>query len=241
MAIPEIVNFISFPLPARTSRKHLLQLATSLWVVMSLLACSGLRDLPVTDESYQSWARYQAQLSTFNSWDIHARAAIFVEQEVYQVGINWQREINNFVIVIEAPFGQGVFRIESNLQVDEQPPVKISLPDGQVYFDESVEALLTRVFGWSIPVSGLRSWIKGLALVDTDYSFDLQADGRLKSLRQDDWSIRYLDYFRHDSAAPGLPRKIYLKHANLALKIVVERWHQLESENNPSELFPSFD
>ena len=204
----EFVNFIPFLLSARVGRKHLLRLAASLWVVMSLAACSGLRDLPVTDESYRNWAEHQAQLSKLNSWEIHARAAISVEREVYQVGINWQRENNHFVIVIEAPFGQGVFRVESNLQANGQPPIKLSLPDGQVFFDDSAEALLIGVFGWSFPVSGLKSWIKGLPLPDTDYSFDLRGDGRLKSLRQDDWVINYLDYFTQDAAAKGLPRKM---------------------------------
>ena len=179
-------------------------------------------------------------MSKLNSWEIHARAVIFVEQDVYQVGINWQRENDHFVIIIEAPFGRGVFRIESNIRANGQPPVKLSLPDGQVFFDNSAEDLLIRVFGWSIPVSGLKWWVKGLPLSDTDYSFDLWSDGRLKSLRQDDWVIRYLGYFDGDTATRGLPRKIHLKHEDLALKIVIERWQQFESEINPSLLFPDF-
>jgi outer membrane lipoprotein LolB len=208
---------------------------------MVLAACSSINDLPVTDESYRDWDRHRAQLSTINSWEIHARSAIFVEQEVYQVGINWQREINQFVIVIEAPFGQGVFRIESGLQGDGMPPIKLSLPDGQVYFDDSAEALLKEVLGWSIPVSGLKSWIKGLPLINTDYSFDLRADGRLKSLRQDDWVINYLEYFSSDNTAQGLPRKMYLKHQDLALKIVIDRWQQTQARVNSPVLFPDFD
>ena len=237
----EFVNYIPFHLPVRISRKYLLHLAASLWVVLSLVGCSGLGGPPVTEESYASWARHQVLLSKLDSWDVHARAVVFVEHEVYQVGINWQRESDHFDIVIEAPFGRGVFRIESNLQANAQPPVKLSLPDGQVFYGHSAEALLIRAFGWSLPVTGLESWIKGLPLADTDYSFDLQADGRLKTLRQDDWVINYLDYFQRDTTTQGLPRKMYLKHANLALKIVIERWRQFESEIKSPVLFPDFD
>lgn len=237
----DLVNFTPFLYPVRAGSNRLLRLAAWLWIAISLVACSSISDLPVTDQSYQDWARYRVQLSKINSWEIHARAAIFVEQEVYQVGISWKREINVFVIVIEAPFGQGVFRVESNLQDFGQPPIKLSMPDGEVYFDDSAEALLVRALGWSIPVSGLKSWIKGLPLPNTGYSFDLQADGRLKSLRQNDWLINYLEYFPRDTEEQGLPRKMYLKHSNLALKIVIERWHPFKAEVNSPVLFPSFD
>ncbi len=237
----KFVNFIPFIQFLPAGRKPVLRFAASLWVIMSLVACSGLPDLPVTDESYRIWAKYQEQLHEINSWQIHARAVIFVERGFYQVGISWQREIDQFVILIEAPFGPGVFRLETNQQFEGLPPIKLSMPDGQVLFDESAEVLLTRVLGWSFPVSGLKSWIKGLPLPDPDYSFELKADGRLKSLQQDDWVINYLEYFTRDDAAQGLPRKMYLKHKNLAVKIVIERWHQFEATANSPVLFPEFD
>jgi len=88
----DFVNFVPFFYSARAGNNHLLRSVALLWIVMSLVACSSLPDIPVTDESYQIWAGHRAQLSKLNSWQIHARAAISVEQEVYQVGINWQRE-----------------------------------------------------------------------------------------------------------------------------------------------------
>ena len=237
----ETVIFTPLLQTAPAGCKKILYRVVLFWVVLTLVACSSLSDLPVTEESYRNWARHQARLGKINSWEIHARAAIFVEQEVYQVGINWQREIDQFVIVIEAPFGQGVFRVESNQPAVGQLAMKLSLPDGQVFYDKSAEALLIKVFGWSIPVGGLKSWIKGLPLLDTDYHFDLQADGRLKSLRQDGWLINYLEYFTGDTASQGLPRKMYLKHTNLAIKIVIDRWRQFESEVNSPIIFPDFD
>ena len=87
----------------------------------------------------------------------------------------------------------------------------------------------------------LKSWIKGLPLLDAEYDFDLQADGRLKSLRQDGWLINYLEYFAGDHMSKGLPRKMYLKHTNLAIKIVIDRWQQIESETKSPVIFPDFD
>jgi outer membrane lipoprotein LolB len=210
-------------------------------VLFLLGACSSLPDTPVTEESHNAWARYQAELAEIDSWEMHARSAIFVNQEVYQVGINWQRQQDRFTLLIEAPFGQGVFRVESYPAGGNSEPVMLTMPDGRKYLDDSAENLLDRVFGWSIPVSGLEWWIKGLPQGVADYSFDLRGDGRLKSLLQNGWKVNYLEYFGVQSAAQGLPKKMYLKHQDLAMKIVIERWHQYESQFEAPVLFPEFD
>jgi len=211
-----------------------------LWLMILLGACSSLPDTPVTEESHLAWASHQARLADVDSWEIHARSAIFVNEEVYQVGINWQRERDRFVLVLEAPLGQGVFRIESFSANGNLVQVMLTLPDGEKYFNDSAEALLLEVLGWSIPVNGLEWWIKGLPQETGEHTFELRGDGRLKSLQQNNWKINYLEYFDWQSPGQGLPRKMYLKHQDLALKIVIERWHQYESVD-PPVLFPEFD
>jgi len=237
----ELMNFARNSCSAPAGRKYAKRLVAALGLIVSLVSCSSINDLPLTDQSYRDWAVYQTKMSKINSWQIRARAIISIEEAVYQVGISWQREINTFSMVIEAPFGQGVFRIESNGLATGQPPIKLSLPDGQVFYDDSAEALLRKVLGWTIPVKGLKAWIKGLPLDGTDHNFELRVDGRLKSLRQDDWLISYQEYFAPDTAASGFPRKMHLKHANLALKIVIERWHPVQAEIRSPLLFPSFN
>jgi outer membrane lipoprotein LolB len=209
--------------------------------VLLLGACTSLPELPITAESHEAWASRQVQLAEIDSWKIHARAAIFVDREVHQVGINWQREQEQFAFVIEAPFGQGVFRVETNPSLGDQASTRLTMPDGNVYFDDSAESLLKRLLGWSIPVRRLEWWIRGLPQPLADYSFELRYDGRLKSLQQDGWSVNYLKYFEFDSSAGGLPKKMYLKHQNLALKIVIDRWYPLETQVEPATLFPEFD
>lgn len=209
--------------------------------ILLLGACTRLADIPVTDESYQIWDNRQQALGKIDAWEIQARTVIFVKKEVHQVGISWVRERDHFTIVIQAPLGQGVFLVESNITADQSAAIKLSMPDGQLYYGHSAESLLSRLFGWSIPLSGLKSWIKGLPRQPATYSYDLYADGRLKSLQQEGWSINYLDYFEDDGATQGLPKKMYLKHQDLALKIVIDRWHPLESRVDTPFIFPDFD
>ena len=215
-------------------------------LAMFVGACSQTPDLQVTKESKHHWDLRQQQLEPINEWEIHARAAILVKNEqledkVYPVGINWSRQQERFSMVIEAPFGQGVIRIESNRSIDDDKQFKLTLADGKYRLGPTPEALLEDLLGWSIPVSGLKSWVKGLPEPDVDYSYELYGTGQLRSLRQDSWLINYLAYFPADQQPQSLPRRMYLKHKSLGIKIVIERWAKLEAVIEPESIFPDFD
>jgi len=196
-------------------------------------------ETPLNQQSQADWSLYQLQAGRINQWHLRGRTAIFVDDEVHNIGLNWQRDEDQFVMVLEAPLGQGVIRVETSNE--QNLPIKLSLPDGEVIYGEDTEATLYRILGWSIPVEGLTSWIKGLPLRSVPFSQQLNGDGRLKSLAQNGWHINYLDYFDIDSPAQGLPRKLYLKHERLALKIVIEHWQRSESVSSSPELFPDFN
>ncbi|MCP4186540.1 MAG: outer membrane lipoprotein LolB [Gammaproteobacteria bacterium] len=201
--------------------------------------CTSLTRIPVSEQSHKDWAQYQLQAGRVQQWYIHGRAVIFVGDEVHNVGLKWRHRPDEFMIILEAPFGQGVFRLES---MNSGALVKLSLPDGNVVYGEDAEATLGKVLGWSIPVSGLEFWIKGLPLKPEIFTQVLNGDGRLRSLQQKGWSIRYLDYFGFDHPAKGLPKKLYLKHEELALKIVVDSWQKPETDADSNiELFPDFN
>lgn len=202
-----------------------------------LAGCSQLGNLSERDKVQQQWLHWQQAVQPIDRWDVHARAVVKLEAGVYHVGIRWRHERQGFVILLEAPFGQGVFRIETS---SESALYRLSLPDGQVYQNASTEALLEEVIGWSIPLSGLEFWIRGLPRPDSVYSHRSAAEGMPLSINQDGWSIRYLDYFA-SLGSPGLPRKMQLARDDLTLKLVIERWQQNESDQIPSGLFPVFD
>lgn len=215
-------------------------------LIVFIGACSQTPDLLVTPESELNWDLRQQQLMPIDEWEIHARAAILLKNEqledkVYPVGINWSRQQEEFVMIIEAPFGQGVIRIESNPSIDKNEQFKLTLADGKYRLGATPEALLVDLLGWSIPVSGLKSWVKGLPQGEVDYSYELYGSGQLKSLRQDGWLINYLAYFSTEQQTQSLPKRLYLKHKNLGIKIVIERWTELETSIESESIFPNFD
>ena len=204
--------------------------------LLASAGCSQLGSLSNNEQVQRLWASRQLAVSALDSWDIHARAALKLEGGAYNIGLSWKRAAERFTILLEAPFGQGVFRIEGNAGES----YRLRLPDGQVYTNSSAEALLEDVIGWSLPISGLEYWIRGLPQPGSDYSHSLDRGGRARSIRQDRWAIDYVDYFA-DPAEPELPRRINLSRDELSLKLVIERWQQAELDQTPSDLFPEFD
>jgi outer membrane lipoprotein LolB len=203
---------------------------------VAIAGCSQFGGLADEQQAQERWAARQQALLDFDSWDIHARAAIKLKREAYNIGIRWQRQAENSTILLEAPFGQGVFRIESSTG----GTYRLRLPDGRVSANSTAEALLEQMIGWSLPISGLEYWIRGVPRPGSDYSHRLDQAGRARSINQDQWVIDYLDYFVGQED-PQLPRRIKLVSETVTLKLVIERWQQPEIEDRPADIFPVFN
>jgi len=206
-------------------------------VLVVVTACSRYGDLADDSLRQSLWAEQQAVAAEVTQWNLYARAALQLEIGFYSIGIRWQRHENGrFTMLLDAPFGQGVLRIDA-LGPEE---FRLQLPDGQLFVNSTVEALMVDVVGWSLPISGLDYWIRGLPYPDDDFRHRLDSKGRAKSIRQAGWDIAYLDYFAR-VGEPPLPRKLTLTNEEVVLKLVIERWQPAPSDASDADIFPSFD
>jgi len=175
-------------------------------------------------------------LTDYQSWNLRARAVVRRPGESYHVGLRWKQGPEQFLMLLEAPFGQGVFRIDGGADSG----YRLRLPDGQQFVNSTPEALLEDVFGWSMPISGMVYCIRGLPQPGSEYRDRTDGSGYARSIRQDRWEIDYKAYFE-DQDAPRLPRKIDLARDDLTIKLVIERWQQSAIDGQASDLFPEFD
>jgi outer membrane lipoprotein LolB len=206
-------------------------------VVLAISACSVPGSRTTDPAVQQQWGEHRLALAEVRQWDIYARAVLRLEGEAYNIGIRWQRELDSrFMMLLEAPFGQGVFRIENAAT----GVYRLSLPDGQFYEDSTVEALMQQAIGWSLPIGGLDYWIRGLPQPDDERAPLLDARGRAQTISQAGWEIDYLAYFPA-SDVPALPRRLRLENEAVMLKLAIERWQPAAADNDDADLFPSFD
>ncbi len=209
----------------------------ALFLVLSGCVTTPENAEPVTDESHERWYQRQQQLSTVQSWEIRGRVALFVDDKVYNLGLDWKLDKNLSTLKLEAPLGQGLIQLEK-----KDSEVTLLTSEGKSYSGQNAEQVLYQSTGWSIPVEGLKSWIKGINHNHSDYLPDIDSTGKAVSMLQDEWRINFLQYKKSQLAnnyTPVLPRKIYMKRNNLALKIVIDQW-QAQQNTSSTELFPSF-
>ncbi len=205
-------------------------------LALALGACSRFSDPAAAARAEERWQSRQQAAAAFDSWDMRARAALRLDEEAFSVGFSWRRDAESFRLLLEAPFGRGVFRISAS----GDGAYRLHLPDGRQIANSSPEALLEDVIGWSLPISGLEYWVRGMPQPGGNYSRRIDAEGRARSIRQDSWTISYIDYFDAE-ADPQLPRRIKLVRDEVTLKLVIERWQAAAGEAEPSDLFPEFN
>lgn len=192
----------------------------------------------ITDESHEQWQSRQQQLQPLDQWSIRGRAAIFVQEEVHNVGLSWERNGNISSLKLEAPLHQGIILLEKNAE-----SVKLTTTEGEQYTGRHSQQLLYQTTGLVIPVDGLETWIKGIPHQGSSYLPDIDAQGLATNIQQDGWSINYLEYERvtwDQQNNPTLPRRLYMKHDGLALKIVIDQW-QNQAAPSTLDIFPQFN
>lgn len=210
----------------------------SLSLLVALIsACASITPKPVTEQSYQLWEQRQEKLKGFNQWAMRGRVALFVNEDVYNLGMGWIREGQHHIINLEAALGQGM------MQLDKKPgQAQLTTSEGETSYGNSAQQLFQQATGLTLPVEGLESWVKGIPRDNSPYLPEIDAEGRVILLSQDGWKINYFDY-QPETLSPShsidLPHKLYLKQDHIALKIVIDQWHN-EIESPASPLFSDF-
>jgi outer membrane lipoprotein LolB len=173
---------------------------------------------PTTDPQRISlWQAHQALLKQVERWRAEGRAAILAQGTGGQVAFDWQREPGQQLLNIRTPLGQNAMQLTQNAQ-----GVVLIDHEGTVYQGSDGEAMLRETLGWSVPFDAMHAWLLGLPAAQSD-AYSLDELGRLKRMHSNGWRIDYQRYTLVNGIP--LPSRMELTHADLTLRLVVDRWH----------------
>lgn len=162
--------------------------------------------------------QHQHRLSELHDWQAEGRIAVKQGNKGGNATFVWRQRGEHFDIKLFGPFGSGAVYITGNNQ-----QVQLKEANGKIHTAQSPEALLQKVAGWQVPLSGLRYWLRGLPIPgDKMKKQRLGEGGTLTHFQQDGWIIDYESY-HHDNALP-LPWKMQLINRKLKVKILVKSW-----------------
>ena len=191
--------------------------------------CVTAPALPPVENPAATWQARQTELRPITTWKIQGRLAMRTAEEGWQASLNWVREGERHRIDLTGPLGRGHLRLTR-----DDRGAELRDADQHSWHAENPEQLLYRTTGWLVPLDGLNFWVLGLPLPDTAASQELDPQGRLKTLAQSVWDIRFLEYTRYGSL--DLPSKLFIKRqgrdtngnpaedATLEVRLVIEHW-----------------
>jgi outer membrane lipoprotein LolB len=194
----------------------------AMFSLVSLLAgCAGFggRDASQGESQVGSpqWTAHRAQASQVDGWEINGKVGIRAPKDSGSGTLYWLQRQDYYDIRLSGPLGRGAVRLTGR-----PGQVSLEVANQGRYEASSPEQLLQEQIGWRLPVSHLVWWVRGLPAPSSKSQPTFDAQGRLATLVQDEWTIQYLGYTEQHGFT--LPERIKLHGQDLDVTLVVKDW-----------------
>lgn len=196
------------------------QLVIIVLMALSLAACSTTPKLQTTkkDNASVSWSEHKDYLAKQNTYKASGKIAIKQDGKRNSASLQWQQQNDRYHIFITGPLGSSAITITGS-----PGRVEMDISGEGRFFASSPEALMQQRLGWSLPISDLSYWAKGIPAPNSRYSHALDDQGRLLQLQQNQWFIEYKNY--HSLADTDWPRKMQLHHGkDIQVTLLIKQW-----------------
>jgi outer membrane lipoprotein LolB len=150
------------------------------------------------------------------NWTLQGRIGVLSGEQNLSGQIHWQHREDSDELLLTSPLGQGVARIVRN-----GSGVALELPNQPVRRARDADSLTREALGYVLPVTGLTWWVQARPAPGRAFEATRDASGRLAQLKQDGWTIDYLQYA---DDMPARPRKLVVTREGLELRLVTDRW-----------------
>jgi outer membrane lipoprotein LolB len=156
-----------------------------------------------------------SRLVSLTTWIIEGKIAFRGPNNNNSGYLTWQLTNDSYAIRVHGPLGQGNREISGNSDY-----IELSLPDGTVGSDQP-EQFLYEQTGWTLPISELRYWVKGLAAPSLSITH-IKKDIYITKLSQNGWDISYSKHQLINSV--WLPGKIIISKDLHKVIILAKDW-----------------
>jgi len=165
-----------------------------------------------------AWDLRQEALNKINTWSIKGRLAVQTGQGGWSATLFWDQKNQSYRMRFVAPLGQGTYQLQGDDDL-----VSLLTADNKLYQAATPETLLLDNMGWSVPLHGLKYWIKGVPEPGkSTENLLLDDQGRLTDMQQSGWRISISRY--SDFNGTQLPGRLYMHNDRFKLRLVVDDW-----------------
>jgi len=201
----------------------------TLLLIAWLAGCAGQAPAPDVPRQPDDWQRQQDDLTALDTWKVAGKVGLRTAKESRSANLDWTQAPDHYRMLISGPFGAGRSVLEGR-----QGAVTLTTGDGR-FEASSPEALMQQQLGWSLPISSLDYWVRGLPAPGRSHDQTDDELGFPKTLNQDGWNIRYRDWIYADSL--WLPSRLIMTYDDIRATIVINQWQPVtEAEKTSGDM-----
>jgi outer membrane lipoprotein LolB len=168
-----------------------------------------------------AWQQRQSQFARMSSWHLQGRVGMQFRDQSAAFTLSWlQQGKDKYEMNIKNPLTGSVMAYLQGTATD------VTLQaNGKTYRDANAERLLQSQMGVSLPLGGMKYWVRGIPSPDTALEqVKLDAQGRPEMLQQAGWLVEYAGW--QGNGWNALPEKINLSRAaeNTKVKVIAKEW-----------------
>jgi outer membrane lipoprotein LolB len=180
-----------------------------------LTACTTVA--PPSAPTQETWQTRKAQLESIQNWQLNGKVAVQTAQDSGSATLDWQENHGSYSVSLYGPLGAGALKINGH-----PGNATLTLQDGKKFTANSPETLLAKNWGFNLPVSYLRYWVRGLPVPGLTANMQFDSYHRVTSLSQQGWQVQIQSYTRAGGAE--LPSRLAISSASLRGKLVIHEW-----------------
>lgn len=187
--------------------------------LLLLAGCSTVPDLPGTAIPLNAKARQQ-QLQAMTQFNLRASIYIKAPSDSVSGSLRWQQQdAKQYHARMSTSIGISIFDLK------QLPNYTELTVNGEHYMANDIDTLLQQLAGWSIPLSDMPLWLRGLpGERGTDIVYD--EFGRVTAFSLTDsagviWQLQYQGFF---ADALALPKRLLLTSSDTQIKLLIRSW-----------------
>lgn len=178
---------------------------------------------PPVAPQLSDWEEYQQVLQGVEHWQVQGKLGIRLPSDSGSLYFNWLQRPENFAIHLSGPLGQGASWIRGGSQANNLQQVSLERGNQPPVYADNLETLMHSTLGWSLPVSELYYWMRGIPAPGIPIEqIDHDTGGRLEGLQQQGWKIRF-ERYKTIKSWP-LPGKLIAEREPLKLTFIIKSW-----------------
>ncbi|WP_236645413.1 lipoprotein insertase outer membrane protein LolB [Aidingimonas lacisalsi] len=189
-----------------------------LLLLFTLLLAGCATRPPSSEDGPQpgEWDDQLPRVEALERWQLVGKVGLRLPNDSTSANLDWHQGPAYYRMLLSGPFGSGRTVLEGRSR-----GVTLSTSEGR-FEAETPEALMQEQLGWSLPVSSLHYWVRGLPSPDGGERLDRDDQGFPQRLEQDGWDIEYRDWLLADEL--WLPRRLIMTRDDVRATLVINEW-----------------